>query len=95
MRSVTFSKANDDIVVNPPQKPAVKKTRQSAGIIYRSETPTAAPITRDPRIFTTKVPVGKVTGNKTAISSTAAKRATAPNIPPIATKMTLLLIVLL
>jgi len=59
-----FSAANAENVVNPPQKPTVKKSRHSLLKKFPfSEIPKISPIKKHPTTFTTKVPKGNEDGN--------------------------------
>lgn len=58
-----FSAANAENVVNPPQKPTVRNKRHSVLIKSPfSAMPYISPISKQPRILTTKVPYGNADG---------------------------------
>jgi hypothetical protein len=62
-----FSAAKAEKVVNPPQNPTVRNNRHSEEIkLPFSAIPYIMPINKLPKMFTTKVPYGKLDGNTAA-----------------------------
>lgn len=77
-----FSKANAENVVNPPQKPVAKnKVLLVDRTFPRADRPKMSPISKQPKIFTKKVPKKKL-GDTMFKGLEIKKRRTLPNPPP-------------
>lgn len=61
LSSMYVSLANDEKVVNPPQNPVMSSALIVGEITFDlSANPKSTPISKDPRMFTTNVPIGNV-----------------------------------
>src|SRR5690349_25166592 len=72
-------------VVKPPQTPTVRKTRVSGEIASCPAKRSTAPMTKEPRIFTVRVPPGNPVAKKRCDQGTIRKRSTPPSAEPAAT----------
>ena len=78
-----MSSANEEKVVNPPQKPVMRNTFIEGEITwFRSARPKKIPITKLPMILTANVPHGKADVVSTCASLPVRKRRQVPMKPP-------------
>lgn len=80
---VKFSPVKDENVVNPPQNPAIKKIRKLGEIIsVFAVIPIIKPMSKLPKMFTVKVPIGIDKKCNLTFSFCTINRVTLPIKPP-------------
>jgi hypothetical protein len=82
LKSVKLSNENAENVVNPPQKPIIKKVRNSLELKLLLNAAENIPIAKLPKIFVINVEIGKEFANNFATEKLNKKRKTLPNPPP-------------
>ena len=72
-------------MVNPPRKPVMNNKRTVGEIKFRPAKEKHNPIKKHPKIFTPKVPIGKLFPNYFSVSNEKRYRQADPSQPPIIT----------